>query len=554
MRTWLASTYARLLLAIVILGLIGSCSNPVTESPTSSVGEHTPLPDADVVIRLDPEQATHAISPFIYGLSVASTEDMNDMRPGLNSWGGNPNTRYNWRHGNAWNTGSDWFYMNYGDEQGEVAATSDEFVVNSLNAGAAVRIALPTLGWVAKDSDNATCSFPDANGECGDAAGATCENPGPIADPNHTSVPSDVQDIVAWVEHMLVEQEFDVRFLAMDNEPELWGVTHYDVHPTCTTYEEILTKYLDYATAVREVAPEVELLGPVTCCWYFYWNSAAGWEDKAKHGNQDFLPWFLDQVRAHDEQHGIQTIDVLDIRFYPEDVYNEETDPETAALRLRSTRSLWDRSYVEETWIQEPIYLIPRMKELIAEHYPGLKLAISEWNWGAEQTMNGALALADVLGIMGREDVYLAAYWTQPEIGSPGAFAFKMFTNYDGQGQQFGDMSLQTTSSQPDQVTAYGSRDSATGQLKLMLINKDPERDLQTALALPNGALTGTGTLYRYSEAAPNAITSEPLTLAADTTVTLPAYSITLVVMDTPHAMDDSTENDVTRTIEAEAP
>ena len=33
----------------------------------------------------------------------------------------------------------------------------------------------------------------------------------------------------------------------MDNEPELWGDTHYDVHPTCPTYEEILDKYLTYA-------------------------------------------------------------------------------------------------------------------------------------------------------------------------------------------------------------------------------------------------------------------------------------------------------------------
>ena len=35
----------------------------------------------------------------------------------------------------------------------------------------------------------------------------------------------------------------------MDNEPELWGYTHYDVHPECPTYEEILDKYLTYATA-----------------------------------------------------------------------------------------------------------------------------------------------------------------------------------------------------------------------------------------------------------------------------------------------------------------
>ena len=57
------------------------------------------------------------------------------------------------------------------------------------------------------------------------------------------------------------------RYIALDNEPELWGYTHYDVHPTCTTFQEIFDKYVAYASAVREVAPDAELAGPVMCCW-----------------------------------------------------------------------------------------------------------------------------------------------------------------------------------------------------------------------------------------------------------------------------------------------
>lgn len=535
--------FVRLLLALLMVSLLVSCRStspaPATPAPPAAVpsAPATPAPPVKppappagaVIITIDPSQPTHPISPFIYGVSVASEEVLRELRPGLNSWGGNPNSRYNWQLGHAWNTGSDWLYMNYGDGDGSV---SDRFVMQSNAYGAAVRLALPTLGWVAKDNSNATCSFPTADGQCGNADGASCQNPGPVADPNLTSVQSDVASIVAWVEQMQQAQNLNVRFFAMDNEPELWGITHYDVHPTCTTYDEILGKYLEYATAVRTVAPTAELLGPVTCCWYFYWNSAAGAGDKMQHGNQDFLPWFLQQVRQHDEQNGIRTIDVLDIHFYPEGVYNEQADPATAAQRLRSTRSLWDETYVDESWINEAIYLIPRMKQVIAANYPGLKLSISEWNWGADKTMNGALAVADVLGILGREDVYLASYWTHPEVGSPGFHAFKMFTNYDGEGHRFGDISVQTESSQPDQVTAYASLDSSTGQLKVILINKDPAQDIQTALALPDTLATKTGTLYRYSEAVPDAITSTPLTFDPGTTLTLPAYSITLLVFD----------------------
>ncbi|MCJ7701080.1 MAG: hypothetical protein MUO62_05820 [Anaerolineales bacterium] len=77
----------------------------------------------------------------------------------------------------------------------------------------------------------------------------------------------------------------------------------------------------------------------------------------------------------------------------------------STAHRLRSTRSLWDLDYIDESWINQPVALIPTMKKWIAENYPGTRLGISEWNWGADETMKGALAIADVLGIYGKEEV-----------------------------------------------------------------------------------------------------------------------------------------------------
>ena len=112
------------------------------------------------------------------------------------------------------------------------------------------------------------------------------------------------------------------------------------MHPTCSTYEEILLKYLEYATAIREVAPDAELMGPVMCCWFDYWGTAPGPADSS---DEDFLGWFLRHVREHDEANGRRTLDVVDVRYYPQaDVVNDRVDAETAALRLRSTRSLYD--------------------------------------------------------------------------------------------------------------------------------------------------------------------------------------------------------------------
>lgn len=490
----------------------------------------TPQP-AGVQIIVDHTRNIHPISPLIYGVSLADRDLLSALRPTVNSWGGNPNSRYNWEHGTAWNAARDWYYMNVDYTNGMGGSSSDRHIEASTAYGAEVRMALPTLGWVAKDNDNRNCSFPNADGTCGTADMASCSQPGVIADPTRTSQPSDVEFIRRWVEHMVHTQGYNVRFFAMDNEPELWGETHYDVHPTCTTYKEILDQYLSYASMVREVAPTSELLGPVTCCWYFYWNSAAGALDKLKHGNQSFLPWFLDQVRKHDEERGVRTIDVLDIHYYPEGVFRGGADPATAAHRVRAPRSLWDRTYVDESWIDEPIYLIPRMKELIAAHYPGLKLAITEWNFGAEEHMSGAIAVADVLGIFGREDLYMANYWSSPPRDSPAFYAFKLYTNYDDAGSRFGDTSIATTTSNADLVTAYAALDSSSGNLTLMLINKDPENDQAVTLDLGNLATSGAATLYQYGEQT-NGIAIEPFDLAAGNTLSLPSYSITLFVLE----------------------
>jgi len=87
--------------------------------------------------------------------------------------------------------------------------------------------------------------------------------------------------------------------------------------------------------------------------------------------------------------------------------------------------------YLDESWINETVQLIPRMKVWIDKYYPGTKLAIGEWSWGGEKSMSGALAIADVLGICGREGVDMASYWTFPPVHTPAAQAFAMFTHYN---------------------------------------------------------------------------------------------------------------------------
>lgn len=473
-------------------------------------------PDGPVSVLVDATAPLQPISPLIRGISGDWTaEEMAAAGIRLGSWGGNPSTRFNYRLGNAWNSGADWEYRNtdYGWADGDPFG---DFVATNEQAGAETRLAVPALGWVAKNADSSTCSFPAPDGGCGTPDGG-CDGDGPVADPRATSEPSTPTGVGEWVASLL-RAGLDVRFVAIDNEPELWGYTHYDVHPECTTYDEVLDTYVAYAEAVRAAAPRAELLGPVMCCWYDFWNPKG-----APDG--DFLGWFLATLNSIDRESGGRTIDVVDVHYYPQsDVFNDDTDAETNARRLRATRSLWDPGYVDESWIDEPIRLIPRLHETIDHSYPGLPLAITEWNFGADGTVNGALAIADVLAIFGRQGVYAAAYWRSPEPASPGYFAFALHGNYDGEGSAFEGMALDAESTDPSFVSSYAAIDRADNVLRVMLINKDPHRAFDVDVQIPGVQVGREFRRFSYGALDPTGIVGD--TATTDQVLSVPAYTI----------------------------
>jgi hypothetical protein len=101
---------------------------------------------------------------------------------------------------------------------------------------------------------------------------------------------------------------------------------------------------------------------------------------------------------------------------------------------------------VDESWIgsqqENKVMLIPRMKGWVATYYPGTRIGITEYNWGAQSHINGATTQADILGIYGREGLDLATRWTTPSNTTPTYKAMKMFRNYDGNKSCFGDTSV----------------------------------------------------------------------------------------------------------------
>jgi hypothetical protein len=533
---------------------------PPAAPPPPARPPATPAPDPSrasvlaVTATIDPNITVRGIDSLIYG---TAWEDAG-LRPGLRRWGGNFSSRYNWELGSAFNTGADWEFrnINYGDGTPAANAPSgfaDQFVAAATQAGAPVLLTVPALGWVARDDNRENRSWP-APEHGGPSIAAPDDGQGaidgydPSANRARTSVrsaarkgapfrfPPALDDGVVyqdeWVAHLV--QRFGraadggVRFYAIDNEPDLWSHTHRDVHPAEMSYEATLTTFLDYAAAIKAVDPTAEVVGPILSGWTAIHYSALDRgadnfrtaADRRRHGDLSFLPWFLRHVREHDQQAGRRTLDVVGLNWYPQggEYPDDANDPALRDRRLRATRQLWDPLYGEESWMARTrdigpnaaVRLIPRVRAWIDQHYPGTKLGVTEWNYGADGSLNGALAIAEVLGVFGREGVDLAAYWRAPRPGSPGATAFKLYLDFDGRGGRFGDWSLATTRGDrlTAQVSLFASRNSRRNDLTLLAINKDAERPaaIQAQLAATQGWLDR-ARLYRYGEANPAAIT-----------------------------------------------
>jgi hypothetical protein len=267
-----------------------------------------------------------------------------------------------------------------------------------------------------------------------------------------------------------------VKFYNLGNQPALWHQTHRDVHPSRASYAEIKAKLYSYGAAVKAADPKALTLGPGAWGWLEYFDSAAG--DRASAG-VEFIPFYLRAAKDWESSNGKRLLDYLDIHVYPQatGITTGLVTNDAKVMRLRSTRILWDPAYKVESWEtccngDGVLKILPRMREWIAANYPGTKLAVSGYGWGAIDTPNGAIAQADVLGIFGREGVDLATLESPPSVNSVGEDAFKLYRNYDGAGARFGNTSIRATSTSPGGTDAYAAFNDQ-GRVTVVVINKD---------------------------------------------------------------------------------
>ena len=455
-------------------------------------------------------------------------------------------------------------------------ATWEQFVEAGTTAQAPILLVVPTMGWVSQTAWTKICSYPYTQypnqtgyeSNCNTTGGgATCCGNGTMPDggmiptPVNLNVPyvqSTPADVVAWLQQ--IQTTYGAAAMAnlivgLDNEPDWWNTTHYDVHPTPATIDEVWTINLNYAKAIKAAFPNIPIIGPD---WVKYWDTPN-------------LQTYLQNIADYRTNNGgVQLIDYLDFHFYPGYykfsfacapvvdggvvVSNGISDAE----RLQSPRLFWDSTYPDPTDNQfnGPMRLIPRYHDLIAQTNAQVKLAITEYNLGTDTCASGAVAQAEAFAVFGRYGLDLAARWTgaandylayyQMTAGSPVESAFRLFLEHDVVGTSVVVNSSVAGTLDPDagvgtndggtgfgvnQVTVYGVLNGST--INVLLFNK--QTTPATVKVQLGNANASAAQAWGFSTAnTAVASLAAPTVTAGLATITLPAQSATLVAATLP--------------------
>jgi hypothetical protein len=570
----------------------GTASVAVTSGTATSVS-----------VNIDVLANRHTISPFIYGGNpTEGTAQATDLGMSLARFGGNATSDYNWQL-HTYNSGADWYFEDFplNDFQGN-PIDSAQFITNYQNAGSHALTTMAMLPWVAQSAENGSnghwsysvnaygtqCAVDPNNTDAGNglvagSTGSCSTSTTPVTssastvayyplldDDTETCSATTCVYRNAWASALSTafgsstcsipySSITSCHFYDMDNEMDIWNGSHRDVHPAPSGYDELANTFETEAAKLKTWDPSAVRFGPVTCCWWYYWNGANS-SDKGNHGGVDYLPWWLNQIYWLDKINGARTLDVFDIHAYPDANTSGLTTAQLQALAASVYRDYWDPTYqstgTNNQWAtsMEPNYVtpirIPRMKAMVNAIYPGTPLSFTEWSaaFYKESDFSTALGDADAYGIFGREGISFATRWGSPTSNStttrtpnPNYLALKLYGNYDGAHHGFGTVSVSNTNNgNPNLFSSYAALNAAGTVMTIMVLNKDPNNTAQVAFNL-SGFTPASYVAYSISSAASGAISTSS-SAAWNSSQSFAPYSITLLVVNGTEASKPASE------------
>jgi hypothetical protein len=163
-----------------------------------------------------------------------------------------------------------------------------------------------------------------------------------------------------------------------------------------------------------------------------------------------------------------------------------------------------------------------------------MKIAVTEYNNGGDLHIAGTIAQADNLGIFGAQNVFAASLWPLNDKSPYILAGFRAYRDFDNANSNFGDTSVQATSSNVGNVMVYASMDTTVpGRVVFVAINRSTSSQVTAINGQP---LSGTAHLFQMTAASAQGQSPiQPVPVGTQAvsgtslTVTLPALSVTTI-------------------------
>jgi hypothetical protein len=549
-----------------------------------------------------PAQPT-PISPYIYGVNAFAIWEKT-TKWGLARQGGDAFTAWNWTNDYS-NSGADYCFWegNEGSSDLAGAITQGSFsIATAQSLGVAYLATAPIVDFVSATFSNntginnlcpGTCSTSGASSysaNSGNLAFVSTDPSSPAFVSNGPTKPGGnfctcqpgttcasacavndtgpvYQDEFANFLKLTYGSGASPIFLSLDNEPNYWASTHPELWPYTgtvgcgtggtVTYDDIVTRDSEFATAIKAAWPQVKIFGPVVAQDGIIY--AHSYSDT--HLPTEFADYYLSQMASASSAAGHPLIDVFDVHYYSNSGSSSQClqvprlfwDPSFTEFSAATTDGLdfgWSglNNYFDTDWY--PRQVVPRLLGKIAMAYatsgsaaPGL--SFSEYNPGCETQIEGGVAEADLLGVFGREGVFAATAWPlQAVTNNNGQLvnylvaAYDLYRNYDGKGTVVGDTAvLATTSDIPDTSVYAFAHSTDANAIDLVVINK-AANSLATSFVLAHAPSLATVAAYQLVGSAPAVVAASgpPPTIqcnAGSCTVryTMPPLSATTITL-----------------------
>lgn len=470
-------------------------------------------------VNINTNKERQAISPYIYGTNGQSFDRPENITG--RRIGGNRLTSYNWEN-NFSNGGADYINNNDNYLPWVIDVPNNDYLVpnivlsafhdTSLSMNCTSLITLPMEGYVSRDGNGVVSSSPPSPrwrqvvNRKGSAFLFT-----PDTTDNFVYVDECMNNLITQFGNS--SSANGIKNYEMDNEWSIWNTSQPILHPAQPTITEAIYKSIGLASTIKIMDSNSKVFGPVDYGYasYLQFQFATDWSSYSSYGL--FANAYLAYMKHASDSIGTRLLDVYDVHYYSsaqgldssnnlEVVDGGNNDVGVAIARMEAPRTLWDSSFVENSWIGQsfsPVVYISALQADIKTYFPGTKIAFTEYSYGGENHISGGIALADMLGICGRFGIYWSSVWGP--VNQFWGSGFKIFRNYDGNKGAFGDLHVYANTNNWQASSVYSSiHSNDTTIMNIVVMNKDYDSTLNATFNITANSTFNKALIYALNQ------------------------------------------------------